>query len=75
MFSESNSRYIIGTKSPAKVYKLLSDEKCIFGKIGEFNGTGNIRFRNNNQIMINLDLTKATEAYHSFESFMTASSK
>lgn len=75
IFSESNSRYIIGTKHPSKVCKILSDAGCIFNKIGEFNATGNIKFRSNNEIMIKLDLKKVTEAYFSLENIMSRFSK
>jgi len=69
LFSESHSRYIIGTKDPTSVDKLLSSEGVAFSQIGKALGKS-IRFAKGSREVMRLTLKAAETAYGSLGKMM-----
>jgi phosphoribosylformylglycinamidine synthase subunit PurL len=73
LFSESHSRYIIGTNKPLEVQKLLSAKKGLFFKeIGQANShTLKATFeRRNGDRIINLGIKEMSEKFHIIDQMM-----
>jgi phosphoribosylformylglycinamidine synthase II len=71
LFSESHSRYLIGTQDPKRVEKILSDiDGLVFSRIGEACNE-NVVFKNKNKIVIDTDLGAITRNFKRLEQIMT----
>lgn len=71
LFSESHSRYLIGTQDPKRVEKILSDiNGLVFSRIGEACNE-NVVFKNKNKIVIDTDLGAITRNFKRLEQIMT----
>jgi phosphoribosylformylglycinamidine synthase subunit PurL len=67
LFSETQSRYIITTKDPETVYKVLSTTKGVrFAEIGKTTPT-NIEFIKGERVMIRLSLKQLKSNFYSLE--------
>jgi phosphoribosylformylglycinamidine synthase subunit PurL len=66
LFSESQSRYLLGTRYPADVRRLLSSEDILFAEIGNANGN-RIEFKKGKKVVIRLNVKTAEAAYNSLE--------
>ncbi len=69
LFSESHSRYILGTKDPAALRKRLSSEGVVFGEIGKASGK-TIKITKGKKTITKLTLRSAEAAYDSLEKIM-----
>ncbi|MGA8084258.1 MAG: phosphoribosylformylglycinamidine synthase subunit PurL [Candidatus Nitrosopolaris sp.] len=71
LFSESHSRYIIGTHEPKKVEKILSGiGGLIFSRIGEVCNE-NVTFKMNGKILIDTDIRTIAANFRNLEQIMT----
>src|SRR5918911_1712002 len=66
LFSESHSRYIVGTRDPDGVRKQLSSENIVFAEIGNANGK-RLKFKKGKKAIIELNLRAAEAAFYSLE--------
>jgi phosphoribosylformylglycinamidine synthase len=69
MFSESHSRYIIGTKEPDMVCRMLSTEGVVFAELGKAAGK-NIEFFRDKKLIAKADLKQLEASYESLEKLM-----
>ncbi len=72
LFSESHSRYIVGTNDPEGMRKLLLSEGVAFAEIGKAFGkrSKSIEFAKNKKILVRLTLKAAENAFASLEKIM-----
>jgi phosphoribosylformylglycinamidine synthase subunit PurL len=71
LFSESHSRYVIGTQEPKMVEKILSGiDGLVFSQIGDAYNE-NITFKMKSKILIDTDLRAITTNFKSLEQIMT----
>jgi len=68
LFSESHSRYIVGTKEPEKVCKVLSSAGVTFAKIGRAAST--IEFAKGKKKLIKLTLKQLQKSFYSLGKVM-----
>jgi phosphoribosylformylglycinamidine synthase subunit PurL len=66
LFSETHSRYIIATKDPETVYKVLSTKGVRFAEIGKTIPT-NIEFIKGERVLIRLSLKQLKSNFYSLE--------
>ena len=67
LFSETQSRYIIATKDPETVYKVLSTTKGVtFAEIGKTT-PANIEFIKGERVLIRLSLKQLKSNFYSLE--------
>jgi phosphoribosylformylglycinamidine synthase len=74
LFSESQSRYIIGTKQPSKVQKILSEFKELrFARIGRAAGSNqSVKFIDKNMgLVVDIPIKKLSESSKALERMMT----
>ncbi len=69
MFSESNSRYLIGTREPAKVRQLLALEQVTFAEIGIAGGK-TVNFSRGKKRVARIPLSGIKETFYSLEKAM-----
>src|SRR5581483_7170769 len=69
LFSESHSRYFIGTKDPENVHRMLSSEGVTFAEIGIAAGKS-IEFAKGKKKVISLALRTAESGFYSLEKTM-----
>jgi phosphoribosylformylglycinamidine synthase len=71
LFSESHSRYVIGTQEPKMVEKILSGiDGLVFSQIGDAYNE-NITFKMKSKILIDTDLRAITTNFKKLEQIMT----
>jgi len=71
LFSESHSRYVIGTQEPKAVEKILSGiDGLVFSQIGDAYNE-NVRFKMKSKILIDTDLRAITTNFKRLEQIMT----
>ena len=71
LFSESHSRYIIGTQEPKRVEKILSDiDGLVFSRIGKA-CKENVTFKMKSKILIDTDLGAITRNFKRLGQIMT----
>ena len=70
LFSESHSRFIIGSKQPDRVKKLLRSRRCIFSEIGEVETTKILNFHYSGKEVINLPVYDLACRYNSINHIM-----
>lgn len=71
LFSETHSRYIIGTKEPEKVERILSSiGGLVFSRIGEACDK-NVTFRMKGKVLINTNIRTMTRNFSNLERMMT----
>ena len=68
LFSESHSRYIVGTKQPEKVRKMLSSADVMFEQIGS--AANAIEFAKGKKRLIKLTLKQLQTSFYSLEKVM-----
>jgi phosphoribosylformylglycinamidine synthase len=69
LFSESHSRYLIGTARPEQVAKMLSSEGVRFARIGR-SARGKVEFAQGKKTRISLPLSKLESALESLGKLM-----
>lgn len=70
LFSESHSRFIIGSKQPDRVKKLLRSRRCIFSEIGEVETTKILNLHYSRKEVINLPVYDLACRYNSINHIM-----
>lgn len=69
LFSESQSRYLVGTKEPDRVGEILSAKRVAFASIGRAEGS-RVVFTNRKTKIVNLNLKTVKESFYSLEKIM-----
>jgi len=69
LFSESNSRYLVGTKEPEKLRTTLSSERVTFAEIGK-SGGNMINLKTGNKPVVRISLPSAKRQFYSLEKVM-----
>lgn len=70
LFSESHSRYLLGSSYPDKLKKFMRKRKCSFSEIGETDSTLTLNIHNSGKEVINLSIEKLTHKYNTMNSTM-----
>jgi phosphoribosylformylglycinamidine synthase len=70
LFSESQSRFIIGTREPEKVKKTLSSKNCTFSEIGKINESNILNLNYSGKKIINLPIADLIYSYNRINQIM-----
>jgi phosphoribosylformylglycinamidine synthase len=73
LFSESHSRFIIGTKQADKVKRILKNRKCVFSEIGKVNETKTLNLHHSDEQIIGLTIGELNKAYDTMNKIMDGS--
>ena len=73
LFSESYSRFIIGTNQADKVKRILKNRKCVFSEIGKVNETKTLNLRHSGEQIIGLTIGELNKAYDTMNKIMDGS--
>lgn len=70
LFSETHSRFIIGTRQPDKVNKTLNGRNCVFSEIGKIDRTKILNLHYSGKEIINLPLDDLNRSYNTMNHIM-----
>ncbi len=70
LFSETHSRFIIGTRQPDKVNKTLNGRNCVFSEIGKIDRTKILNLHYSGKEIINLPLDDLNRSYNTMNRIM-----
>jgi phosphoribosylformylglycinamidine synthase subunit PurL len=70
LFSESHSRFIIGTRQPDKVNKILNGRNCVFSEIGKIDRTKILNLHYSGKEIINLPVDDLNHSYNTMNHIM-----
>jgi len=70
LFSETHSRYIIGTNNPDKLKKFMRNRKCNFSEIGRTDSTMTLRIHESGREVINLPVIELANRYNTMNNTM-----
>jgi phosphoribosylformylglycinamidine synthase subunit PurL len=70
LFSETHSRYILGTQNTSGVSELLRRKGCIFSEIGMVNRSRILNFRYSGKDIINLSVNDLNRSYNTINQLM-----
>ena len=70
LFSESHSRYIIGTNKPENLKKLMRNRKCSFSEIGQTDSTMTLSIHEFGKEVINLPVKELANRYNTMSNTM-----
>jgi phosphoribosylformylglycinamidine synthase len=70
LFSESHSRFIIGSKQPDRVKEILRSKRCIFSEIGEVETTKILNIHYSRKEIINLPVNDLAYSYNTINHIM-----
>jgi phosphoribosylformylglycinamidine synthase len=70
LFSETHSRFIIGTRQPDKVNKILNGRNCVFSEIGKIDRTKILNLRYSGKEIINLPVDDLNRSYNTMNHIM-----
>jgi phosphoribosylformylglycinamidine synthase len=70
LFSESHSRFIIGSKHTNSVKKILRSKKCIFSEIGKVDRTRILKLHYSGEAILNLSLNDLNRSYNAMNQLM-----
>ena len=70
LFSESHSRFIIGTSNPDKLKKFMKNRKCRFSEIGRTDSTLTLNIHYSGKEVINLPIKELANRYNTMISTM-----
>ncbi len=73
LFSESHSRFIIGSKHPDRVKEILRSKRCIFSEIGEVQTTKILNLHYSLKEIINLPVNVLACSYNTINHIMDGS--
>jgi phosphoribosylformylglycinamidine synthase len=73
LFSESHSRFIIGTSQPDRLKRILSRRKCIFSEIGKTDPTKTLNLHYSGKKIINLSNDDLIRNYNAMNITMDGS--
>ena len=70
LFSESHSRFIIGTSNPDRLKKFMKNKKCSFSEIGRTDSTMALNIHYSGKEVINLPINELANRYNTMISTM-----
>lgn len=70
LFSESHSRFIIGTSNPDRLKKFMKNKKCSFSEIGRTDSTMALNIHYSGKEVINLPINELKNRYNTMISTM-----
>src|SRR5918996_697268 len=70
LFSETHSRFIIGTSNPDKINRFMRNRKCSFSEIGRTDSSMTLNIHNSGKEVINLSIIELAHRYNTTNSTM-----
>lgn len=70
LFSETHSRFIIGSSNPDKIKRFMRNRKCSFSEIGQTDSSMNLNIHNSGKEVINLSIIELAQRYNAMNSTM-----
>ncbi len=70
LFSETHSRFIIGSSNPDKIKRFMGNRKCSFSEIGQTDSSMTLNIHNSGKEVINLSITELAQRYNTMNSTM-----
>jgi phosphoribosylformylglycinamidine synthase subunit PurL len=70
LFSETHSRFIIGSSNPDKVQRFMRNRKCSFSEIGQTDSSMTLNIHNSGKEVINLSIIELAQRYNTMNSTM-----
>jgi phosphoribosylformylglycinamidine synthase subunit PurL len=70
LFSETHSRFIIGTRQPDKVNKIFDGRNCVFSEIGKIDRTKILNLRYSGKEIIDLPVDDLNRSYNTMNRIM-----
>ncbi len=70
LFSETHSRFIIGSSNPDKIKRFMKNRKCSFSEIGQTDSSMTLNIHNSGKEVINLSIIELAHRYNTMNSTM-----
>ena len=70
LFSETHSRFIIGSSNPDKIKRFMRNRKCSFSEIGQTDSSMTLNIHNSGKEVINLSIIELAQRYNAMNSTM-----
>jgi phosphoribosylformylglycinamidine synthase II len=70
LFSETQSRFIIGSSNPDKIKRFMRNRKCSFSEIGQTDSSMTLNIHNSGKEVINLSIIELAQRYNIMNSTM-----
>lgn len=70
LFSETHSRFIIGSSNPDKIKRFMRNRKCSFSEIGQTDSSMTLNIHNSGKEVINLSIIELAQRYNTMNSTM-----
>ena len=70
LFSETHSRFIIGSSNPDKIKRFMRNRKCSFSEIGQTDSSMTLNIHNSGKEVINLSIIELVQRYNTMNSTM-----
>ena len=70
LFSETHSRFIIGSRNPDKIKRFMRNRKCNFSEIGQTDSSMTLNIHNSGKEVINLSIIELAQRYNTMNSTM-----
>lgn len=70
LFSETHSRFIIGSSNPDKINRFMRNRKCSFSEIGQTDSSMTLNIHNSDKEVINLSIIELAQMYNTMNSTM-----
>jgi len=70
LFSETHSRFIIGSSNPDKIKRFMRNRKCSFSEIGQTDSSMTLNIHNSGKEVINLSIIELSQRYNTMNSTM-----
>ena len=70
LFSETHSRFIIGSSNPDKIKRFMRNRKCSFSEIGQTDSSMSLNIHNSGKEVINLSIFELAQRYNMMNSTM-----
>ena len=70
LFSETHSRFIIGSSNPDKIKRFMRNRECSFSEIGQTDSSMTLNIHNSGKEVINLSIIELVQRYNTMNSTM-----
>jgi len=70
LFSETHSRFIIGSSNPDKIKRFIKNRKCSFSEIGQTDSSMTLNIHNSGKEVINMSIFELAHRYDTMNSTM-----
>ncbi|MDP9490505.1 MAG: phosphoribosylformylglycinamidine synthase subunit PurL [Thermoproteota archaeon] len=70
LFSETHSRFIIGSSNPDKIKRFMRNRKCSFSEIGQTDSSMTLNIHNSGKEVINLSIIELAQRYNTMNGTM-----